>query len=491
MLIANVTSNATITTLKLKILSGTEVHVNNPMYSISTLVKDTGEESNVFRVYSEFTQVVTANGNVASVSNSKYIKEKNSLEQNPLVRLYTIYYPGEWYPPNAHGNPTGDGAGYSWPVSFPLRVAEVRGDFISDISYRVSMGEKTYVPYPINSGIIDTDSSGKIGETSITLANFDNIITDLIENPYIAGYSSNSTMAMVNGELLRGIDYRTVPGNTNYDANVVESRGGINIAFDYRTATSLGHSWIPLKADTRDLLGAIVEIKSTFANFLDVWPEHSVSTQRANAGLYLPLRSTLPYREGDSVANSTSEFAPSYKINSISATGIYFDSPATGVSDVFYSGSPVYIINPDRDSESYSVDRFKIDSLSSSDDKTSSFTLTNWLQYFKLQLPKRKFYKNTCGWVYKGPECNYPQTGTGNINNSSYTYTARAIVDNVYTSYQVTVSDRVATGLYNIRNEPVTDPDLDICAKNLDACKLRNNHIHFGGFPGTGRNMPR
>ena len=50
------------------------------------------------------------NGNYYySIAPSPFIAEKNAFTQNPVVRLYEIYYPGEWYPDNQAGNPTGDG----------------------------------------------------------------------------------------------------------------------------------------------------------------------------------------------------------------------------------------------------------------------------------------------------------------------------------------------------------------------------------------------
>ena len=51
----------------------------------------------------------TAIATISSITPSAFKAEKNSFSQNPIVRLYTIYYPGEWYPPNAAGNPTGQG----------------------------------------------------------------------------------------------------------------------------------------------------------------------------------------------------------------------------------------------------------------------------------------------------------------------------------------------------------------------------------------------
>lgn len=467
-------------------LTGRDINIGDTVTSNTMLLSDKGDPTDFLTVISTFTEVTTATTTVANVSNSLFIREKNALEQNPLVRLYTIYYPGEWYPPNNNGNPTDKGAGYPWPYKFPIKIAEVRGDYISDIDYRVSMDGKEYMPYPVNSGIIDTDSSGRIGEVSITLSNFDNMISDIIENPYLVGYAEGSmvTSAVVNGELVGNIDSRTVPGHTNFDQNIANTRGGTNVAMDYVSATQLGNTWVNQKQDSRDLLGAIVEIKSTFANFLDVWPEYSVATDRADQERFVPVRSTLPYRIGDLVANSTLQSAATFTINSISATGLYFDQPSYGLDDTFYSGSPVYIVNPDRDEESYVLDRFRIDSMNYSDDKTSNFTLTNWLQYFKLQLPRRKFYKNTCTWIYKGPECGYPSSGQGPIPNTSFVY-IDVKGDNVQ-SVPVT-----ANGFFNLRNESVLLASQDVCAKNLEACRLRNNQLHFGGFPATGRNLPR
>ena len=31
----------------------------------------------------------------------------------------------------------------------------------------------------------------------------------------------------------------------------------------------------------------------------------------------------------------------------------------------------------------------------------------------------------------------------------------------------------------------------DVCGKSLQACTVRNNQIHFGGFPATGRTIPK
>ena len=102
--------------------------------------------------------------NISAITPSPYIKEKNSFTQNPIVRLIKIYYPGEWYPPNKAGNPTGEGAGLSYPVNFPFSVAEINGDIISDINYNVTFGGQSYSPYPLNVSSLEQKSDGEINE---------------------------------------------------------------------------------------------------------------------------------------------------------------------------------------------------------------------------------------------------------------------------------------------------------------------------------------
>ena len=149
--------------------------------------------------------------NISAITPSPYIKEKNSFTQNPIVRLIKIYYPGEWYPPNKAGNPTGEGAGLSYPVNFPFSVAEINGDIISDINYNVTFGGQSYSPYPLNVSSLEQKSDGEINELSVTLFNFENTISALIEDPFIAGNNkNNSAMAIVNGEYVNGIDPRSI-----------------------------------------------------------------------------------------------------------------------------------------------------------------------------------------------------------------------------------------------------------------------------------------
>jgi len=89
--------------------------------------------------------VETANSVITGIFNTPYIAEKNSFEQTPLVKLYSIYYPGEWYPKNANGNPSNSGDTFPWPHGFPLRYAEVVGETYSDFNYSVIFGGNSYI----------------------------------------------------------------------------------------------------------------------------------------------------------------------------------------------------------------------------------------------------------------------------------------------------------------------------------------------------------
>ena len=284
--------------------------------------------------------------NISAITPSPYIKEKNSFTQNPIVRLIKIYYPGEWYPPNKAGNPTGEGAGLSYPVNFPFSVAEINGDIISDINYNVTFGGQSYSPYPLNVSSLEQKSDGEINELSVTLFNFENTISALIEDPFIAGNNkNNSAMAIVNGEYVNGIDPRSinaVPGDlgdpdpvnqlsdsnvANVAANVLKSLRNIQVSssnvynFSSTVVGTYGKenaawtrdevistdgagkdNWEEKKLDSRDLLGGVVEIKSTFANFLDFWPEYStIKSKFANA---YEMTTTMPYRVGDNVKST-------------------------------------------------------------------------------------------------------------------------------------------------------------------------------------------
>lgn len=432
--------------------------------------------------------LTTASATVSSIEYNRFTTEKNADTQNPIVRLFSIYYPGEWYPPNDFGNPTGSGEGRSWPNGFPLQLAQVVGATNEDINYNVILGSETFVPAPINLSGIDQASDGKINEVTLEVYNIANIISSLVENPYLSGNNiSNSVVALVNDEYLHGIDPRTVNANPSdvgvegdvafdtltraranglsYSSSIVDLYGIANAAFTYEQTQAVNGTWRNDTFDSRDLLGAVVNIKTTFANFLDYWPEYSVITNISSN--VITVKNSAPYRVGDNVISSVGSTEGT--IQQIDPdNSIYLSNALDGATSI---NSPLYIINVEADSESYIEDTFKIDQLEGLSDQVASFGLVSWLQYFKLVLPRRRFYKNTCQWKYKGDECQYPIDGTGVIPGTSPSLSAN--------------------GFFTASNASTADPSLDVCSKSFKACELRNNIIHFGGFPGTGRAVPK
>jgi phage-related protein len=403
-------------------------------------------------------QVETANSTISAIFSAPYIAEKNAIEQTPLVKLYTIYYPGEWYPKNIAGNPTKTGDGYPWPYGFPIRFAEVLGENYSDFNYNVIFDSTEYKVTALQSDPISVDSAGRISETSLKISNFDGYIAQLVENSTIAGYnSSNATIATVNGETVQNIDPRTVASNVHYSSEVASARG-TNAAWDYDSTISNGDTWTSFKADSRDLLEAVVEIKFTYAKFLDYWPEYSlVKNSTANSATVF---SSAPYRIGDLVTSNTNTSEST--ITNIQGNTLYFNN--TDLGDLV-SNSKVWIKNPDADKNSYVEHVFTITGLQELDELSATFSLTNWLQYFKNSVPKRRFFAYTCPFQYKGSECKYPASGSGSIVGAN-------------PSLQ-------ANGFFTISNVSTGNIQQDLCAKTLTACALRRNTINFGGFPGA------
>ena len=402
--------------------------------------------------------VETANSTLTSIYSAPYIAEKNSTQQTPLVKLYTIYYPGEWYPPNENGNPSKTGDGYPWPKDFPLRYAEVVGETFNDFSYYISFGGEEYKVIALQSSDLSFDLSATIGTVTLEMSNFDGSIASLVENQNIAGYnSSNSTLAVKNGELVTNIDPRTVVSNVHFNQTVSDSRGA-NVVWDYSSTQSHGDSWIALKNDSRDLLGAVVELKLSYAKFLDYWPEFS--TVRSSTTNSAQVYSTVPYRVGDVVtSNSTSN---STTVTDIKNSNVFFsDSSLSSLP----TGSKLLIVNPDADKNSYIQNTFNISRLNELSEVSASFELSDWLQNFRSELPRRKFYKTTCPWKYKGAECKYPINGSLNIVGSNPAISAN--------------------GFFTYDNEPTVNQSEDVCSKTLSACRLRNNLVNFGGFPGV------
>ena len=412
-------------------------------------------------VYNTFTE--TANAQILDIQPSTFIRERNAFEQKPLVRLYTIYYPGEWYPSNSNGNPTLDGAGMAWPIGFPLRFAEIRGDIISDLQYRILYDAVEYQPFPINSTGVQVDSTGKINEIDLLVSNFENLISVLIEDPFLVGNNaSNAESAIVNGETVTNIDPRTIIGNPLFDQDIVDARGGNNLAFDFSSTEDVNGEWTALKTDTRDLLGGVIEIRTTFANFLDFWPEYS--TVRSEISDAVEVYNQMPYRVGDLVTNNSN--STPVTINSIDGNILLLSDDFPG--DI---GDRVYIVNDEANPENFILDTFKINSMDGLDENAAKFSLSSWLQFFKLQLPKRRYFKNSCSWTYKQDECQYPEDGTGAIPGD--------------------LQGKTANGFFNINNTTEAALADDVCARNLQACGLRNNELHYGGFQGTGRTLPR
>lgn len=396
---------------------------------------------------------VFANGIVLSTLYSPYIADKNSVQQTPIVRLFSIYYPGEWYPPNANGNPSRDGTGYPWPYGFPLRFAEINGDLLSDNNASVIYDNVFYKVIAVDGGSISTDSSGSVSGMSLEISNIAFDMAKLIDNKNLVGKNtSNSVSAYVNGELLLNIDPRTVPTNPSYNTSIVALIGQ-NAAIDYSNSITFSGNWIPIKRDSRDLLRAVVEVKSVASKFLDFWPEYStLSSHTSNS---ITVQNPSIYRLNDNI--SVSSDSAQYTITNIINNTLYVTpSSLSGIP----ANYPVRIINPAKDNKAHTTHTFIISQLEELNDFTTKFSLTTWLQYFKMTLPSRKFYLNTCPWAYKGAECKY--TGSGSIIGA--------------------VPPLAANGYFNSNNVPVVSADLDSCAKTYTACRLRNNMINFGGF---------
>jgi len=432
-------------------------------------------------------EVTTATTTIASQLPSPFIAAKNAFTQNPIVRLYDVYYPGEWFPPDKHGNPTGDGEGRAWPTDFPIKFADIAGDLVSDLKYNVTYDGESYIPFPIDITSIKQNQDGKIDDLTLTVFNVDNIISALVEDPYIVGNNTaNACVANVNGVPVNGIDPRTINftpaqvGNVGevafdsltrargnglaYSADIVGYYGKANASFTKDQTEAIAGSWQAQKNDTRDLQGGVVNIKTTFANFLDVWPEHSV-TKYVTSNI-IEVYNAMPYRVGDTVKSSKGSTTAT--IQTIEENRFLFlSNPLESNTNI---GDEIFIVNADVDTESYIEDRFKINNLEELNQSTAAFGLVTWLQYFKQVTPRRKYYKNTCQWQYKGEECQYPGPAGGTIPGTSLSANNNPIGAN---------------------NETASGPEGDICGKNILACNLRNNGIHFGGFPATGRTIPK
>jgi len=82
------------------------------------------------------------------------------------------------------------------------------------------------------------------------------------------------------------------------------------------------------------------------------------------------------------------------------------------------------------------------------------FELSSSLTFDGVQIPRRQIIANYCPWRYRGGECGY-------------------------------MGAPVATQF----DQPTDNPELDICGKRLQSCRLRfgeDSELPFGGFPASG-----
>ena len=128
----------------------------------------------------------------------------------------------------------------AWAQGFPYRFAEVRGDTISDISYRAHYHGDDYQCYPIESDGIGLNQSGEVNQINIRISNFDSLIAQIVENSVIAGNCSNAISGTVNFEQVHNLDPATVVNSATYDQSIVDSTyaGIANSAITYNRCMS-------------------------------------------------------------------------------------------------------------------------------------------------------------------------------------------------------------------------------------------------------------
>lgn len=116
-------------------------------------------------------------------------------------------------------------------------------------------------------------------------------------------------------------------------------------------------------------------------------------------------------------------------------------------------------VNPSADpSQEFPPDIYFLEQKTAETSEVVTFQLSSALDFSGQQLPARQIINNSCSWIrmggYRGPYCNYSGTNKFDVNNNV-----------------------------------VTDPSLDVCAGTLTACNLRwgsGNEITFGSFPAAG-----
>ena len=155
----------------------------------------------------------------------------------------------------------------------------------------------------------------------------------------------------------------------SYSVSVEGIYGKANASFTKEQTEAVGGTWIENKVDSRDLLGGVVTVKSTFANFLDVWPEYS--TARFVTSNVVEVVNAMPYRVGDNVRGEMGTTEGT--IESIEENRFLFLSNSLDANTAV--GDAIFIINQQADPESYIEDTFKIDQLESLNESIATFGL--------------------------------------------------------------------------------------------------------------------
>ena len=390
---------------------------------------------------------------ISSISHNKFLTEARAAHMSGIVRFISVYYPGEWYTDDSDQPNNGQ----AWPHLFPMHFCT--HGFSEDNNpqaFPVEYNGREYLPLPIDLDDISEDSDGKINTFSMSIFNADNIVNAIINNPFIAGYSSAGISITVDGETVTGIDARTVPGNSSYNPAIVSYYGKTNATIDKYQNDQLGATWTSVKEDSRHLIGAVVQITSTFQRFLKYWPEYSMVTNRVTNGRNINVRDATVYRIGDRVTSNNHS-------SSAVITDIQNNFEITVDSNMTVSpGDRLYIENPDADEASSVTDVFKIKKLQGVKREIATFELVSFLQYFTRIVPRERIMRNVCRFKYKDARCGY--RGPGN-------YIIRG-----------TANRRANPKAVTIDNEETTDLTKDQCAKTLEACQLRNNDPNYGGF---------
>ena len=401
----------------------------------------------------------TAGRVIVSVDKARYIRDKNSLVQQPKVKLFTIYYPGELfeegsdYPNN----------GQDWHPPFPYRFASpVLG--LGD-NYTIINGGIEYPVIPFTLGNIRMAGDGSIGTTQLSIYNMSEQISDVIQNRNLAGYATGSAVTSVtrSGRTFTGIDRATVPGDSAYSFSIIRQyyNGKFRSPMSYERALETNSTWVPIKKDSRDILGAVIKVQTTYAHYLDYWPEAATITNIPSDGYSAVVDNPSFYNVGDRVYPENSSF-DKYVITAINGNTITFNN-------VFYGSRRAKLIvenehaNPNEGSELI----LRISQLEGLNDNTATFNLTSWLDYFNRTLVKERYMQNVCRHKYRGKYCGYPGPNGGTIPGTS---------DLQANTNPITVDNKVGSS-----------PDDDVCNKSLEACRLRNNAHRFGGFLGTRR----